>query len=59
MKTTRKGHNITVINDGVTFLKSFHIDNPAAKILVNISKVQDDDIGDVTISVLILARRVS
>lgn len=31
------GH-ITVTNDGATILKSMHIDNPAAKILIDISK---------------------
>lgn len=37
---------ITVTNDGATILKSIALDNPAAKILVNISKVQDDEVGD-------------
>ena len=30
--------NITVTNDGATILKSMYIDNPAAKILIEISK---------------------
>ena len=38
--------DITVTNDGATILKSIALDNPAAKILVNISKVQDDEVGD-------------
>ena len=29
---------ITVTNDGATILKSIHVDNPAAKILIDISK---------------------
>ncbi len=29
---------ITVTNDGATILKSIHIDNPAAKILIDISR---------------------
>ena len=33
---------INVTNDGATFLKAIQLDNAAAKILVNISKVQDD-----------------
>lgn len=37
---------ITVTNDGATILKSIPLDNAAAKILVNISKVQDDEVGD-------------
>ncbi|PWN35311.1 uncharacterized protein FA14DRAFT_160515 [Meira miltonrushii] len=46
---------ITVTNDGATILKSIPLDNPAAKILVNISKVQDDEVGDGTTSVCVLA----
>jgi T-complex protein 1 subunit beta len=29
---------ITVTNDGATILRSIHVDNPAAKILIDISK---------------------
>lgn len=47
--------DIIVTNDGATILKSIQLDNPAAKILVNISKVQDDEIGDGTTSVCVLA----
>src|ERR1700730_9240425 len=44
-----------VTNDGATILKSIHIDNPAAKILVDISKTQDEEVGDGTTSVTVLA----
>ena len=44
-----------VTNDGATILKSIALDNAAAKILVNISKVQDDEVGDGTTSVCVLA----
>lgn len=47
--------NVTVTNDGATILKSIALDNAAAKVLVNISKVQDDEVGDGTTSVCILA----
>lgn len=33
-----KSDTITVTNDGATILKSMHVDNPAAKILIEISK---------------------
>ena len=46
---------ISVTNDGATILKSIQLDNAAAKILVNISKVQDDEVGDGTTSVCVLA----
>lgn len=45
----------TVTNDGATILKSIWIDNPAAKILVDISKTQDQECGDGTTSVVVMA----
>jgi len=45
----------TVTNDGATILKSVWIDNPAAKILIDISKTQDSECGDGTTSVVVLA----
>merc|ERR1719198_545903 len=45
----------TVTNDGATILKSVWIDNPAAKILIDISKTQDNECGDGTTSVVVLA----
>ncbi|PWA29431.1 Chaperone, tailless complex polypeptide 1 [Artemisia annua] len=47
--------SVKVTNDGATILKSLHIDNPAAKVLIDISKVQDDEVGDRTTSVVALA----
>ncbi|KAG8913481.1 T-complex protein 1 subunit beta, partial [Tulasnella sp. 417] len=47
--------DVNVTNDGATILKSIQLDNAAAKILVNISKVQDDEVGDGTTSVCVLA----
>lgn len=44
-----------ITNDGATILKSIPFDNPAAKVLVNISKVQDDVVGDGTTSVTVLS----
>lgn len=45
---------ITITNDGATILKSIHVDNAAAKVLVDIAKVQDDEVGDGTTSVAVL-----
>ena len=42
-------------NDGATILGSMHIDNPAARILIEISKSQDTEIGDGTTTVAVLA----
>lgn len=44
-----------ITNDGATILKSIPLDNPAAKVLVNIAKVQDDEVGDGTTSVTVFA----
>ena len=46
---------ITVTNDGATILKNLMVDNPAAKILIDISKTQDDEVGDGTTTVAVLA----
>merc|ERR1719376_419680 len=51
----RENGKIEVTNDGATILRSIGVDNPAAKILVNISKIQDDEVGDGTTSVVVLA----
>lgn len=46
---------ITVTNDGATILQSIYIDNPAAKILIDISRTQDEEVGDGTTTVAVLA----
>lgn len=50
---TRK--QITVTNDGATILQSIYVDNPSAKILIDISKTQDEEVGDGTTTVAVLA----
>eukprot|EP00898_Chlorokybus_atmophyticus_P005253 jgi/Chlat1/5729/Chrsp38S05530 len=59
LQSTGRGQDVTVTNDGATILKSVFIDNPAAKasvhVLVDISKAQDDEVGDGTTSVVVLA----
>lgn len=51
----RNSGQVEVTNDGATILKSVGVDNPAAKILVDMSRVQDDEVGDGTTSVTVLA----
>ncbi|CAJ1419303.1 unnamed protein product [Effrenium voratum] len=53
--TTGPNSNATVTNDGATILKSVWIDNPAARILVDISKTQDQECGDGTPVALVVA----
>ena len=47
--------DITVTNDGATILGQMEISNHAAKLLVELSKSQDDEIGDGTTGVVVLA----
>ncbi|KAL8212715.1 UNVERIFIED_CONTAM: hypothetical protein K2H54_056646 [Gekko kuhli] len=54
LSTGREG-TVTVTNDEATILKAIGVDNPAAKVLVDTSKVQDDEVGDGTTSVTVLA----
>lgn len=46
--------SVSVTNDGATILKSINLDNAAAKVLVDIARVQDDEVGDGTTSVAVL-----
>jgi len=55
LQSVGRGNMVSVTNDGATILKSVLIDNPAAKVLIDISKVQDDEVGDGTTSVCVLA----
>ncbi|XP_013787626.2 T-complex protein 1 subunit beta-like [Limulus polyphemus] len=51
----RQEGKVECTNDGATILRSVGVDNPAAKILIDISKVQDDEVGDGTTSVAVFA----
>jgi len=47
--------DVTITNDGATILKLIDVEHPAAKILVDLSRLQDKDVGDGTTSVVLLA----
>jgi thermosome len=47
--------DVTITNDGATLLKEMDIQQPAAKMLVEVSKATDDAVGDGTKSSVILA----
>ena len=47
--------DVTITNDGATILKEMDIEHPAAKMLVEISKSVDNEVGDGTTSVVVLA----
>ena len=47
--------DVTITNDGATILKEIDVQHPAAKMLVEISKTTDNEVGDGTTSVVVLA----
>ena len=47
--------DVTVTNDGATILQEMSIEHPVAKLLVELSKSQDNEIGDGTTGVVVLA----
>lgn len=46
---------MTITNDGATVLSLLEVSHPAGKILVDISRSQDTEVGDGTTSVVVLA----
>ncbi|MEK6852109.1 MAG: TCP-1/cpn60 chaperonin family protein, partial [Candidatus Thermoplasmatota archaeon] len=47
--------DVTITNDGVTILKEIEIEHPAAKMIVEVAKTQDQEAGDGTTTAVILA----
>ena len=47
--------DITITNDGVTILKEMDIEHPAAKMIVEVAKTQDAEVGDGTTTSVIIA----
>jgi thermosome len=47
--------DITITNDGATILKEIEVEHPAAKMMVEIAKTQDDMVGDGTTTAVVLA----
>ncbi len=47
--------DITITNDGVTVLKSMDVENPAAKMVVEVAKAQEEEVGDGTTTAVVLA----
>ena len=50
--------DVTITNDGATILKEMDIQHPAAKMMVEVSKTTDDEVGDGTTSVVVLAGKL-
>src|SRR5512137_476479 len=47
--------DVVITNDGVTILKEMDIEHPAAKMMVEIAKTQDAEVGDGTTTAVVLA----
>lgn len=47
--------DVTISNDGATILKEMAIDHPVGKMLVNLAKTQDQEVGDGTTTAVVIA----
>ena len=47
--------DITITNDGATILKEIDVQHPAAKMMVEVAKATDSEVGDGTTSAVVLA----
>jgi thermosome len=47
--------DIVVTNDGVTILKEMDIEHPAAKMIVEVAKTQENEVGDGTTTAVVIA----
>ena len=50
-----KDNDVTVTNDGATIVENMNVEHPIAKLLVELSKSQDNETGDGTTGVVVLA----
>jgi thermosome len=48
-------NGVTVTNDGVTILEEMQIEHPAARMVVEVAKTQEDEIGDGTTTAVVFA----
>ena len=47
--------DITITNDGVTILEEMEVEHPAAKMMVEVAKTQNEEVGDGTTTAVIIA----
>ncbi len=47
--------DVTITNDGATILKDMEVQHPAAKMMVEVAKTQDDEVGDGTTTSVVVA----
>ena len=47
--------DVSITNDGATIMKELDVEHPAAKMLVEVAKAQDNEVGDGTTTAVVLA----
>src|SRR5207245_9404898 len=47
--------DVTITNDGATIMKELDVQHPAAKMLVEVAKTQDNEVGDGTTTAVLLS----
>ena len=47
--------DVVITNDGATILKEIDVQHPAAKMMVEVAKAQDDEVGDGTTTAVVVA----
>jgi thermosome len=47
--------DVVITNDGATILKEIDVEHPTAKMIIEVSKTQDEEVGDGTTSVVVLS----
>ncbi|MEM2122428.1 MAG: thermosome subunit beta, partial [Candidatus Bathyarchaeia archaeon] len=47
--------DVTITNDGATILDEMDVQHPAAKMMVEVAKTQDDEVGDGTTTAVVMA----
>jgi thermosome len=52
------GEEATITNDGATILREMDIEHPVAKMIVEVARAQDDEIGDGTTTAVIIAGKL-
>ncbi len=50
--------DVTITGDGATILKEMEVQHPAAKLLIEVAKAQDAEVGDGTTTAVVLAGRL-
>jgi len=53
-----RGGSVTVTNDGVTILEEMEIEHPAAKMIVDVAKTQEKEVGDGTTTAVMIAGKL-